>query len=203
MLPTALEQPLDVDLHQLWFELEQSLQGLSDYQQLEVAGDAIARIAEVVYSRAQQILDELERAQGAFDRESQAEVCLSRELLEPFIRQSVSLNLESVLAPPTTRQREPGIQSLVGECTKEALLQVLDEEQVQHETLAIAHVEAVEEWTAMLREFLEDTSQPILLADLLEQLPLAWVEVWMALLLGGFSLKQQGEFYDLNSIVVS
>ena len=200
-LQQALADPPTADLKQLWQVLEDVLQPLPEQQQLRIAGEAIAQIVEVVCGRAQQILDGLEHSQYPFNEEPQIEPCLSREFLEPFIRQSVSLNLNQLLVPPTSRQREKGIQSVVGECNKEALLLMLDEERAKQQALAVAHAEAVEEWSARLREYFMQSSKPTLLDDLVQQLQMDWVEIWLGLLLGGFKLEQQGEFYDSRTIL--
>ncbi|KAM3099058.1 hypothetical protein ACKFKF_15580 [Phormidesmis sp. 146-12] len=200
-LHQALADPPTADLKQLWQVLEEALQPLPKYQQLQIAGDAIAQIVEVVCGRAQQILDGLEHSQHSLQTEPQIKICLSREFLEPFIRQSVSLNLDQLLVPPTNRQREKGIQSVVEECNKEALLLMLDEEQAKQQALAVAHAEAVEDWSTRLREFFIQTDKPALLNELVQDLQMDWVEVWLGLLLGGFKLEQQGEFYDAKTIL--
>jgi hypothetical protein len=199
-LQQALADPPTADLRQLWQALEEVLQPLPEQQQLQIAREAIAQIVEVVCGRAQQILDGLEHSQYSFNEEPQIEPCLSREFLEPFIRQSVSLNLDQILVPPTNRQREKGIQSVVGECNKETLLLMLDEEQAKQQALAVAHTEAVEDWSNRLREFLMQTDKPALFHELVQDLQMDWVEIWLGLLLGGFKLEQQGEFYDPTTI---
>lgn len=200
-LQQALADPPTADLKHLWQILDEVLQPLPEQQQLQIAGEAIAQIVEVVCGRAQQILDGLEHSQHSFHAEPQIEICLSREFLEPFIRQSVTLNLDQMLVPPTNRQREKGIQSVVGECNKEALLLMLDEEQAKQQALAVAHVEAVEDWSNRLREFFMQTDKPALLNELVQDLQMNWVEIWLGLLLGGFRLEQQGEFYDPKTIL--
>lgn len=199
-LQQALADPSTANLPQLWQRLEELLQPLPDYQQLQIAGDAIAQIAVVVCERAQQTLDGLARSQSYSDLESPNEPCLSREFLEPFLRQSVRLNLDQLVAPPTNRQRENDIQSVAGECNKETLLQMLDEAQAQQQVLTVAHAEAVEAWSDRLREFLRH-GKPMLLGELVQDLQMDWIEVWLGLLLGGFKLEQQGEFYDSKTIL--
>jgi hypothetical protein len=201
-LQHALADPPTADLKQLWQALEEVLHPLPEQQQLQIAGEAIAQIVEVVCGRAQQILDGLEHSQHPFNGEPQIEACLSREFLEPFIRQSVTLNLDQILVPPTNRQREKGIQSVVGECNKETLLLILDEAQAKQQALAVAHAEAaVEDWSTRLREFFMQTDKPALLNELVQDLQMDWVEIWLGLLLGGFRLEQQGEFYDPKTIL--
>lgn len=200
-LQQALADPPTADLKQLWQVLEDVLQPLPEQQQLQIAGEAIAQIVEVVCSRAQQVLDGLELSQHPSNEEPQIEVCLSREFLEPFIRQSVSLNLDQLLVPPTSRQREPGIQSVVGECNKEALLLMLDEAEAKQQALAVAHAEAVEDWSVRLREFFMHTDKSTSLNELVQKLQMDWVEIWLGLLLGGFRLEQHGEFYDSKTIL--
>jgi hypothetical protein len=201
-LQQALADPSAADLKQLWQVLEKVLQPLPRHQQLQIAGEAIAQIAEVIYARAQRILDEMDQSATPFDAEPLLEPWLCRELLEPFIRQSVSLNLEQLIVPPSARQRGKSIQSVVGECNKEALLQVLDEEQSKQQALAFAHSEAVEDWIAHLREFFIHHPEPTTFIQVVQHLDLSWVEVWLGLLLGGFSLEQKGAFYDASTLFI-
>ncbi len=142
-LQSAIADPPMANLEQLWQSLVEWIEPLPQEQQLRVAGDAIFQIAEVVCGRAQQILEGLERFyQGV---EVGLESCISREFLEPFIRQSLSLNLDPLVVPPTSRYREIAIQSVVAECSKESLLEVLEGEPEKEEGLAIAHDEPIGE----------------------------------------------------------
>jgi hypothetical protein len=196
-LHSAIADPVLADLDRLWRSLQAALEPLPQEQQLLVAGGAIAQMAEVVYVRADHILAGLERSY--LPAEVEAEPCLSREFLEPFIRQSVTLHLESVIVEPPLRQRMSGIQSVVGECSKQSLLEVLAE---QEEMLAIAHDENVQDWYDRLRAFFVLHPEPIAFTGLLESVGMDWVEVWMGLLLGEFRLQQRGEFYDGAQIEV-
>ncbi|UBF30405.1 hypothetical protein K9N68_34980 (plasmid) [Kovacikia minuta CCNUW1] len=200
-LQQALADPGAADLNQLWQVLEQVLQPLPRHQQLRVAGEAIAQIAELICIRAQQILDGMDQNNLVLESEPLLEPWLCRELLEPFIRQSISFNLDQMVVPPTPRQRGKSIQSLVGECNKEALLQFLDDEQSKQQALAFAHSEAVEDWVVRLQEFFIHNQEPISFMRLVRSTELNWVEVWMGLLLGGFWLEQQGEFYDPSTLM--
>jgi hypothetical protein len=65
-LHQALANPPTADLKQLWQVLEELLQPLPEQQQLQIAGEAIAQIVEVVCGRAQQILDGLDQPQRPF-----------------------------------------------------------------------------------------------------------------------------------------
>jgi hypothetical protein len=201
-LRLAIADPPAANLHQLWKTLEQSLESLSQDQQLQVAGNAISQIAEVVCGRAQLILDGLERSYLAVDLELGLEPCLSREFLEPFIRQTMSLNLDPLVVLPTPRHRENGIQSAVGGCDKEVLLQILDEEQIKMEALGVAHSEAVQDWINQLNEFFSQHPSPAAFNELVQSLQMDWVEVWMGLLMGQFQLEQRGDFYDGTRIKV-
>jgi hypothetical protein len=201
-LRLAIADPPAANLYQLWQSLEVALESLSQEQQLQVAGDAISQIAEVVCGRAQQILEGLEVSYLAVDVEPELEPCLSREFLEPFIRQSMSLNLDPLLVLPTPRHREKGIQSVVELCQKEVLLELLDEEQVKQEALAVAHSEAVQDWIDQLKAFFIEHPAPTVFNALVDFLQMDWVEVWMGLLMGEFQLEQQGDFYNANTLFI-
>ncbi|MGA7934924.1 MAG: hypothetical protein WCA35_15365 [Kovacikia sp.] len=200
-LQQALADPSTADLNQLWQVLEQILQPLPRYQQLQIAGEAIAQMAEVICARAQQILDGLEQDPTFLESEPLLEPWLCRELLEPFIRHSLSVNLDEVVVPAPTRQRSKSIQSVVGEWDKEALLQILENEQIKQQALAFAHSEAIEDWATQLQQFFINNPEPTPFIQLVQHSGLKWVEVWLGLLLGGFYLEQTGEFYDPSTLV--
>jgi ABC-type transporter Mla MlaB component len=201
MLKVDLTDPLAANLNQLWSELEGLVQALPEHQRLQVAGEAITQLAELVCLRAEALLSDLDRT----ETELLIEGCsLSRDALEPFLRHTVTLNLDQVLLEPSPRTRSQAIQSIAGELDKSVLLAVLDGEQQKEkeQALAVSHSEAVEVWIGRLQQCL-DSGCPVRLSTLWDKTDLARVEVWMALLLGGFKLEQQGEFYDSDAIVVS
>jgi hypothetical protein len=202
-LQSAIADPSMADLDRLWRSLEAALDPLSQEQQLQVAGGAISQMAEVIYVRADYLLAGLE--QFYLPVEVDEEPCLSREFLEPFIRQSVTLHLESVIVEPPLRQRGSGIQSVVGECSKESLLAVLVEDEalamVEDRSLSIAHDENVQAWCDRLSAFFALSPEPINFTGLVEAVGMDWVEVWMGLLLGEFRVQQRGVFYDGRAIL--
>jgi hypothetical protein len=142
-----------------------------------------------------------------------------------FFAQSLSLDLDDLFEEPEavmypserrfstgeaspTRSTTQG--TIVGELDKDALLNALDEQLSQHPemteaeafeaAIAVAHGENVSEWVGAIGQALQEQEQTLL--GLQEQLRMPWVEVWLAVLLGGFGVEQRGEFYQRETIWV-
>lgn len=64
--------------------------------------------------------------------------------------------------------------------------------------IAVAHGENVSEGVRAIADVLEGRSLP----EVHRRSGLHWVEVWLALLLGGYGMEQRGEFYQRNTIWV-
>jgi hypothetical protein len=209
-LQCAIADPPQANLEQLWHSLEVALQPLTQEQQLHVAGEAISQIAEVVYVRAQQILESLERSYASDSLEIEPGPTLNREALAPYIRQSCTVNLDTVVIEPLPRHREPRIQSVVNEWDKAALLSFVDElerevEQTQ-QVQSLAHDEPILQWVEVIRAFLsqQPLGQAVSFVELVRSLSLPKVAVWLGLLHGqGWQLQQKGEFYDGLGILIS
>ena len=141
------------------------------------------------------------------------------ECVDLFV-QSLSLDVTDLFEEPepvqypTNRKKKSSTQidgSVVGEVDKEALLnwvdqmaaeQPLDEAQVTEQIRELAHGENVEEWSREIADYLNQVKLPIQLLELQQALKMPVVEIWLGLLLGNFCLRQQGDFYNNQSIWV-
>ena len=93
--------------------------------------------------------------------------------------------------------------SVVGEVDKATILAFLDdlsEEEEKEKALAVSHAENVSDWIQTLSSKDLDVSQK--LTDLHRQLRMPLIELWIAAILGGFSLEQRGEFYETAEVWV-
>ncbi len=108
---------------------------------------------------------------------------------------------------------------MAGPVDKGTLLKVLeyehelDDEAAKAEALAVAHSEDISAWVEAISQYFSNSQRKSLsLVELAKKVkypvvngknesPL--VKTWIALLLGGFLLEQQGDFYDARSILVS
>jgi hypothetical protein len=208
-LQSAIADPPCANLHDLWRSLEIALQPLTQEQQLYVAGEAISQIAEVVYIRAQQILESLERSYTSDSLEIEQGPTLNREALAPYVRQSCTVNLNTVVIEPLPRDHEPGIRSVVGEVDKATLLSFIDdlenEIELTKQVQSLAHDEPILQWVKAIQVFLsQQPEQTTLFAEIVRSLSIPKVAIWLGLLHGqDWQLQQTGEFYDGARIVVS
>ncbi|HEY9640662.1 MAG TPA: hypothetical protein V6C57_09265 [Coleofasciculaceae cyanobacterium] len=102
----------------------------------------------------------------------------------------------------------------MGELDQVALLQALDEQMSQHpgltdaevfnRTLNLAHDEAVSTWTRTITSWMvENRVATLPLVQLQQAVQMPLVQLWLALLLGEYTIEQGGEFYDVQQIWVS
>lgn len=92
-------------------------------------------------------------------------------------------------------------ESVVGAIEKAsalALVDVLDEQMLKTQALSVSHAENVSDWVAAL--LAAQTAVPQRLVSLQSQLKMPLSELWLAALLGGFSLEQRGSFYETAEV---
>jgi hypothetical protein len=136
-----------------------------------------------------------------------------------FFAQSLSLDLddlfeepEAVVYPSDRRSRSTPQGTIVGELDKELLLNALDERLAAHPemteaeafeaAISVAHGENVSEWVGAIGQALREQGQEQTMLGFQEQLRMPWVEIWLAVLLGGYRVEQRGEFYQWETIWV-
>jgi len=225
-LDLAEDVPEDADLAGIWTSLDLALEALSVCAQLTLAGDAIARIAQLVQDRAWLTIEELHQLSntegpvmpiGAFDR---------------FVRQSMQVNFEPFIEVPPVPPRI-GLQvshstefpddgrSVVAEVDRALLLEALEPEvdfveiETYEQAIALAHSENVQGWnSAILQCFVSHPSQSIPFLELTRMIyttnkgevkepQSVLVQTWLALLLGEYQLEQRGEFYQADTLWVT
>jgi hypothetical protein len=143
---------------------------------------------------------------------------LTADWLQGLVRQSQSLDLSALTAPPLRRRRStepPGPQdSTVGAVAKETLLTWVDEQAALEAAramaaepqgiIAIAHAENIGAWVTTLHEWFDHHPHAIPLLQLQQQLGWPLVKLWLSLLLGDFALEPLGDdFYGGNILVSS
>lgn len=213
-LEAASRFPETADLRSLCDALEQTLSDQSLTEQLTVAGDVLVQISEVHAARANLLISGWER------RHNPAEPVVNLEDCVDLFVQSLTLDVSELFEEPEpiqypanrkkTSSQEDG--SVVGEVDKNALLdwvdqmtadQALNEAQMAEQIRDLAHGENVEEWSRAIAQYLQRFGSKILLPDLQQALEMPIVELWLGLLMGGYSLTQQGEFYDSQTLWVT
>ncbi|PSB23334.1 hypothetical protein C7B61_11800 [filamentous cyanobacterium CCP1] len=211
-LETAARFPETADLRSLCDALEQTLSDQSLAEQLAVAGDVLVQLSEVCAARADLLISRWER------RHNPTEPVVNLEECVDLFVQSLSLDVTDLFEEPepmlypTNRKKKPSAQvdgSIVGEVDKKALLnwvdqmaaeQPLDEAQVAEQIRELAHGENVEEWSRAIAQQLQRLHANIRLSDLQQMLKMPIVEIWLGLLMGGYSFDQQGNFYDTENL---
>ncbi|UBF30140.1 hypothetical protein K9N68_39030 (plasmid) [Kovacikia minuta CCNUW1] len=215
MLQVAAIAPDTADLWQLLKALDESLPELDTVGQLQVAAEAIAQIVQVFQERSALAFEELEAANSSDGP------IMPTDAFDRYVRQTMELDFEQFVEPLADLPRkvperkplpdEPG--SVVGELDRVALLQALDEQMNEHpkwteaeafdQVVNIAHDEDISAWVEMITQWMGDHSTSMVpLMQLQKTLGMPLVKLWLALLLGGFSIEQHGAFYDAEQIWV-
>ena len=210
-LETATQFPETADVRSLCTALEQTITEQPLAEQLAVAGDVLMQLSEVYAARAELMFSRWERRHNPQEPVVDLEGCV-----DLFV-QSLSLDITDLfeepepLQYPANRKKKTLSQegSVVGEVDKEALLnwvdqmeqeQPLNELQMAEQIRELAHGENVEEWVRAIAQYLQHLHSNIRLPDLQQALKMSIVELWLGLLLGGYPLEQQGEFYDSQTL---
>jgi hypothetical protein len=167
---------------------------------LDSAGDALVTWGVSFRDRAIQLLDEWQLKSPL----------IPAELVEPFYDRSLFDDLvlgrmewdlgdlvETIEADyPAERQAAPAIASV----SKDVALELAD----LQTALDTAHDENVSEWGAAISIRLDEWEQPqqqsVPLLELQRSVEMPLVQVWLALLLNGFTIEQRGEFYDTEQV---
>lgn len=199
----AIADPSTADLTHLLQMLEQALLKLPQETQLRVAGELLYQLAEVCAARATYLLENWEEKHNP----CLTEPILSAEMLQEVLRHSMTLNLDGVLeAAPIRQWTVHQAESVVEEVEKTNLLEFLDrfdQEQAKQKALNVAHNEDVSTWIQAINRWIQHHNQEIALLELQRSLQMPLVEVWLALLLGGYCIEQRGEFYQVEAVWVS
>ena len=206
-------KPVQLELN-LWAELEdfqQMLDGveaivhhLPESQQLQAAGDALLRIAQMCESRAEMLMTEWE--------EAYRDPIVGQGFFAEMVRQTMAVDLSELIEPaplrkPRTQTQKPS-GTIVATVEKEAVLAMVEQmeqeaEMQKQQVLGVAHSEDVSGWTAVISQWLaQQSAAGMSWSELEVGLGMPWVEIWLGLLLGGFVLEQRGEFYQRETIWV-
>lgn len=189
----ALFDPLSADLSAFYESLDNAIALAPDGLKLETAATGLLKIAELIAARAQWYLEQLQTHEDD-------EPVLTADELAGFVRQSMSLDLSEFLEVPTVSEPEPAQRSSSPRKKSPAS----SPEQTLSELFAIAHSENITDWMKVIARFMA-VRRKATLAELVIELKMPWVEVWMGLLMDGqYQLtrsESEEEFYVSNFIV--
>ena len=205
----ALEEVADVpeqaDVLALWTEFEQDLSELPQREQLRVAGSVLSELADLCEAKSEVLWEDW---QDAHNTEGPV---MGDGWLSGLTRQTQELDFSDLVSRSYERRSrsEESVEleeSLAGDADKANVLAMLDtmEEEVElkAQALAVSHSENVSEWIAAISSVVR-SGEAQRLVELRGQLEMPLVTVWLAALLGGFSIEQRGGFYATNDIWVS
>jgi hypothetical protein len=200
----ALAEPEAADLRQLWRSLEPQLAGLSQQEQLSVAGQALCDLAEVCQRRAELMWSDW------VDQHNTEGPIPDEDFLAGLVQKTMFLDISELVKQPKSRRAvENEGESIVEEVTKEVALLLAGAEVEEELGDAIAQLEYDEDitaWAEVVRGWMQRQGMnEVTLAVLLKGANLPIVKCWLALLLGGFELrlnKTKG-FYDIQGILIA
>lgn len=212
----AMADLIAADLRACWQSLEPLLQQLPEREQLQLGGTVIAELAEICQLRAERLLVQWE------EQYNETGPAMAEDLLAGLVQRTMYLEISDLVRQPAPRPRPSNRQSLVGAVDKAKLLAFVD--QVQAETqalqtqaleteeaalaaLAVAHAEDVSGWVATIAAWMQEqktspSRDAVPLLELQRSLQMPLIQVWLALLLGGYGLEARGGFYESEQIWV-
>lgn len=191
----------------VWECLDTELENLSTEAQLSTAAEAFYQIADILKSRAESILQDV-RAQNDTDGP-----IISTDIFAGLVRTTMQLDLDDLIEeviPQTFRphgshhftQTATSTDSVVAPVQKENIFAMLESVKTIEDVHLLAGDENVEKWHSAIANFLINVKDEISLTKLQQGLKMPMVEVWLGLLLGGFTLEQRGDFYNSRNIWV-
>lgn len=197
-LQSARIMPERVDFEELLAEVDEAISQVPESEQLRLAGEAFLRLAEVYAARSETWIEAWEQASR--------DPVVEQGFFDDLVRQTMAVDLSELmeLAPP--RKQRSGREtkqagSIVAAVEKEAVLAMVDQMEVEaakkEDVLAIAYNENVSAWIEAINGWLQTaTADQVQFTQLCQILKMPPIEVWLGVLLGGFELEAQGEFYS-------
>lgn len=209
-LKDAVADPEAANLNQLWQVLEKTVEKLPCELRLQMLGQAIEQMAEILARRSDLLLsawEETHNSCGPVVRE---------DVIAGFVRQTMALDLSefvdhSGIAVRSRRLSELD-QSVTGSIDKNALLKVIEDIEVTNsqaqavkESLDKAHLEDISQWVEEIAQWMkcQGKGEAISIVQIQQALEMPLVEVWLGLLHSPgltYKLEQQGQFYDPEGI---
>lgn len=204
----ALAEPEVADLRMLWRSLEPELMGLSEKEQLVVAGQALCDLAQVCQRRAELMWDEW------VDRHNSEGPIPDEDFLAGLVQKSMFLDISSLVKQPKSRRgavalAEEDGESVAEEVSKEtALLLAGAEDEVEPEPMIVVqpYDENVGEWANAIALWMRQQKlERVGFAELLDGVSYPVVKGWLAVLLDeGFAINrlEGSDFYTSAGVVV-
>jgi hypothetical protein len=205
----ALAEPEVADLRQLWRSLEPELLGLSQKEQLSVAGQALCDLAEVCQRRADLMWDEW------VDQHNTDGPIPDEDFLAGLVQKSMFLDISGLVKQPKSRRGvvaavEDEGESVAKEVTKEiALLLAGAEDEVEpDESIAqLEYDEDIAAWANAIALWMQQQKlERVGFVELLDGVGYPVVKGWLAVLLDeGLAIDrlEGSDFYRSAGILVA
>ena len=200
-LEEASEVPEDADVLSLWAQFEGDIARLEQRDRLRVAGDILVRLAGICEAKADVLWEDWQDAHNAEGP------VMDGDWLQGVIRQTQELDFSELVnrsyrtSSNLPNEDKTDEDSVAGDASKLSVLEMIDaleDADLKSQALAVSHSENVSEWVAAIAY--QQKKEPQRLVDVQHQLKMPLVEVWIAALLGGFSLEQRGSFYSTDEV---
>lgn len=196
----AADVPEEANILELWQQFEGVMIKLPWREQLRLGGEVLAQLADICEAKSEILWDDWQDAHNTDGP------VLDGDWLKGITRQTQELDFSDLVQHSGYTQRdllEPVAddESVAGEVDKASVLafvETLAEEAAKEQALAVAHSENVSAWIERLSS--KRVSEPQRLIDLQQQVKMPMVEVWIAALLGDFTLEQRGGFYETEHL---
>ncbi|MCC5654583.1 hypothetical protein LC609_33375 [Nostoc sp. XA013] len=207
VLDELSESPATSSLVPMWECLDAELENLPLEAQLSTAALAFSQIADILKSRAEVLL------QDTRDRNSLLGPIVSTDLFAGLVRTTMHLDLDDLIEPETpqtfrphgphqfSHSTEEG-DSVVAPVEKANVLAMVDQVTTLEDVRNLASDEDVPKWQSAIANYIVHIEDEISLVKLQCVLQMPMVEVWLGLLLGGFTLEQRGDFYHNQNVWV-
>ena len=204
-LDLATTNSVGADFLGLLDEVDESIDRLLPADRLDAAGEAIRKLGEIYAQRSAMQLSQIE-----YLFHPEQEPVMSLDALDRYVRQSMVVDLEQFIEAPELPEYSLEYNlTVVRERSKAEILAVIGEsEQIDPEVafrqaMALAHDENVAQWGAAISVRLNELEQSVPLLELQQSVEMPLVQVWLALLLNGFTIEQRGEFYETAQVWIS
>ncbi len=204
----ALAEPEVADLRMLWNSLEPELAGLTQKEQLQIAGQALCDLAEVCQRRAELMWNEWQ------DSHNTEGPIPDEDFLAGLVQKSMFLDISSLVRQPKSRRGsgstvdEEEQESVVEEVTKEQALLLAGVEEEDPEDLmdGLEYDEDVTAWAKAIALWMQQRGcDRVGFGELVDGVGLSVVKAWLVILLDeGFAINrlEGSDFYRSAGILV-
>ena len=199
----ASEIPETADVLSLWAQFEGELAGLEQRDHLRVAGDILVQLAGLCEAKADLLWEDWQDAHNAEGPVMDGDWLqgLTRQTQELDFSDLVNRSYQTGDRPSEDKADEDSVAGDVAKLSVLDMIDALEDADLKSQALAVSHAENVSDWVKALADGQVDSPQR--LVDLQQQLQMPLIEVWIAALLGGFSMEQRGSFYQTQEVWVS